>query len=124
MAMARMRRACLASAVRAASARNCIESHLRLVGNPQGVKFSGGWYEHVAELTRDIEAAKQHYAPDAPWSAESVGYFMQAVLQGAFIFAKAKQNPEVAVASLGHLRRYLVTLLGQPQNDNLKEKKL
>lgn len=82
-----------------------------------------GMSEHVAELTRDIEAAKQRYAPDAPWSAESVGYFMQAVLQGAFIFAKAKQNPEVAVASLGHLRRYLVTLLGQPQNDSLKEKK-
>jgi TetR/AcrR family transcriptional repressor of nem operon len=83
-----------------------------------------GLSEHVAALTKDIEAAKQRYAPDAPWSAESVGYFMQAVLQGAFIFAKAKQNPEVAVASLGHLRRYLVTLLGQPQNDNLKEQKL
>jgi len=23
----------------------CIESHLRLVGNPQGVKFSGDWYK-------------------------------------------------------------------------------
>jgi TetR/AcrR family transcriptional repressor of nem operon len=81
-----------------------------------------GLSEHVAALTRDIEAAKQRYAPDAPWSAESVGYFIQAVLQGAFIFAKAKQNPDVAVASLGHLRRYLVTLLGQPQNSNhLKE---
>jgi len=77
--------------------------------------------EHVAVLTRDIEAAKQRYAPDVPWSAESVGYFMQTVLQGAFIFAKAKQNPEVAVASLGHLRRYLVTLLGQPQDDKHKE---
>jgi TetR/AcrR family transcriptional repressor of nem operon len=77
--------------------------------------------EHIAVLTRDIEAAKQRYAPDAPWSAESVGYFMQTVLQGAFIFAKAKQNPEVAVASLGHLRRYLVTLLGQPQDDKHKE---
>ncbi len=62
---------------------------------------------HVAELTRDIEAAKQRYAPDADWSAESVGYFMQSVLQGAFIFAKAKQSPDVAVESLRHLRRYL-----------------
>lgn len=80
-----------------------------------------GMSQHIAVLTRDIEAAKQRYAPDAPWSAESVGYFMQTVLQGAFIFAKAKQNPEVAVASLGHLRRYLVTLLGQPQDDKHKE---
>jgi len=76
-----------------------------------------GMSEHVADLTRDIESAKQLYAPDAPWSAESVGYFMQAVLQGAFIFAKAKQNPRVTVESLGHLRRYLETILG-PQANN------
>ena len=73
-----------------------------------------GMSEHVADLTRDIEAAKQRYAPDATWSAASVGYFMQSVLQGAFIFAKAKQNPAVAVESLGHLRRYLEQLLGHP----------
>ena len=74
-----------------------------------------GMSEHVADLTRDIQAAKQRYAPDAPWSAESVGYFMQAVLQGAFIFAKAKQDTRVAVESLGHLRRYLEMLFGQPE---------
>jgi TetR/AcrR family transcriptional repressor of nem operon len=74
-----------------------------------------GMSEHVADLTRDIQAAKQRYTPDAPWSAESVGYFMQAVLQGAFIFAKAKQDTHVAVESLGHLRRYLEMLLGQPE---------
>lgn len=61
--------------------------------------------EHVAALTRDIEAAKRLCAPEAVWSAESVGYFMQAVLQGAFIFAKTKQSPAVAIESLGHLRR-------------------
>lgn len=37
---------------------------------------------HVAELTRDIEAAKQRDAPNAAWSAESVGYFIQAVRAG------------------------------------------
>jgi TetR/AcrR family transcriptional repressor of nem operon len=77
--------------------------------------------EHVAELTRDIEAAKTRYAAAAPWDSESVGYFMQCVLQGAFIFAKAKQSPEIATASLGHLRNYLVTLLGQPRNQKRKE---
>jgi len=71
--------------------------------------------EHVAELTSDLAAAKARYAPDASWNPESVGYFMQCVLQGAFIFAKAKQNAEIATASLGHLRNYLVTLLGQPE---------
>jgi TetR/AcrR family transcriptional repressor of nem operon len=77
--------------------------------------------EHVAELTRDLEAAKRRYAPTAAWSPESVGYFMQCVLQGGFIFAKAKQSPEIATASLGHLRNYLASLLGQPRNRKRKE---
>jgi TetR/AcrR family transcriptional repressor of nem operon len=70
--------------------------------------------EHVALLTRDLAAAKELHAPEASWTPESVGYFMQCVLQGGFIFAKAQQNPKVAAASLGHLRAYLVTVLGQP----------
>jgi TetR/AcrR family transcriptional regulator, transcriptional repressor for nem operon len=73
-----------------------------------------GMSEHVADLARDIEAAKRLCAPNAAWSAESVGYFMQAVLQGAFILAKAKQSPAVALDSLAHLRRYLESILSQP----------
>jgi len=74
-----------------------------------------GMSSHIAELTRDIEAAKERYAPAAPWSAESVGYFIQAVLQGSFIFAKAKQGPDVVRENLAHLRRYLCDLFGQPR---------
>ncbi|HUB14472.1 MAG TPA: TetR/AcrR family transcriptional regulator [Acetobacteraceae bacterium] len=74
-----------------------------------------GMSAHIAILTRDIEAAKQLYAPDAPWSAESVGYFIQSVLQGAFIFAKAKQGPQVVRESLAHLRRYLGLIFNQPR---------
>ncbi len=70
---------------------------------------------HIATLTRDIEAAKRRYAPDAGWSAESIGYFIQSVLQGAFIFAKAKQSPEVVRESLAHLKRYLEALFNQPK---------
>jgi TetR/AcrR family transcriptional repressor of nem operon len=81
---------------------------------------------HIAILTRDIEAAKRLYAPDAPWSAASVGYFVQSVLQGAFIFAKAKQGPEVARESLAHLRRYLGLLFNRqptPQATSRERKK-
>ncbi len=74
-----------------------------------------GMTTHVATLTRDIEAAKALYARDADWSAESLGYFMQSVLQGAFVFAKAKQNPAVVAESLAHLKRYLIALLGKPE---------
>ena len=81
-----------------------------------------GMTTHIANLTRDIEAAKKLYAPDAPWSAESVGYFIQSVLQGAFIFAKAKQGPEVVRESLAHLRRYLGLILNPPRITKRKEK--
>lgn len=75
--------------------------------------------EHVEMLERDLAAAKRIYAPDATWTARSIGYFMQSVLQGAFIFAKAKQNADVARDSLQHLRRYLEMLLGAPKHDYL-----
>jgi len=81
-----------------------------------------GMSAHIAIITRDIEAAKKLYAPDAPWNAESVGYFIQSVLQGAFIFAKAKQGPEVVRESLAHLRRYLGLIFNAPRNSNRKEK--
>jgi TetR/AcrR family transcriptional repressor of nem operon len=81
-----------------------------------------GMSAHIADLTRDIEAAKKRYAPRASWSAESVGYFIQAVLQGSFIFAKAKQSPETIRESLGHLRRYLRVLFNQLPKATKKEK--
>jgi TetR/AcrR family transcriptional repressor of nem operon len=74
-----------------------------------------GMSSHIAKLARDIEAAKKLYAPRASWSSTSVGYFIQAVLQGSFIFAKAKQNPEVVRGNLEHLRHYLGALFGRPQ---------
>ena len=81
-----------------------------------------GMSAHIAVLTRDIEAAKQRYAPDATWSAESVGYFIQSVLQGGFIFAKARQDPEVTRGCLAHLRRYLETLFPVSKAKQRKEK--
>jgi TetR/AcrR family transcriptional repressor of nem operon len=77
---------------------------------------------HIAHLTRDIEAAKKRYAPRASWSAESVGYFIQTVLQGSFIFAKAKQSPKTIRESLEHLRRYLRVLFNQLPQATKREK--
>jgi TetR/AcrR family transcriptional regulator, transcriptional repressor for nem operon len=62
---------------------------------------------HAAAVAKDISAAKRRYAPAAPWSAESLALYIQAVIQGAFILAKAKQGPKVAAECLRHLRRYL-----------------
>ena len=70
---------------------------------------------HISELTRDVEAARRLYAPDATWSAESVAAFIQSVLQGSFILAKAEQSPEVVRENLEHLRHTLRALL-QPDS--------
>ena len=69
---------------------------------------------HAAEVANDIAEAKSRYAPDAAWSAEGLGLYTQAVIQGAFILAKAKNGPEVAGECFEHLRRYLELLFNRP----------
>ena len=80
-----------------------------------------GLATHIDTLAKDIAAAKRLYAPDAPWSAQSVGVFIQSVIQGAFIFAKAEQGPEVAREALSHLRRYLTFLFNTQTHSEREE---
>ena len=70
---------------------------------------------HAKKVAAIISEAKRLYAPQAPWSPESLGLFTQAVIQGAFILAKAKHGPEIAVECLTHLRRYLETQFSAAQ---------
>src|SRR5271170_4760082 len=74
--------------------------------------------EHAQRLEADIAEAKARYAPNAAWTPESAALYSQAVLQGAFILAKAKHGPKVAVDCLDHLKRYFETLLpiGRPEH--------
>jgi TetR/AcrR family transcriptional repressor of nem operon len=55
----------------------------------------------------------KRYRVRASWTAEGLALHTQAVLQGAFILAKAKGNAAIAAASIDHLRRY-IELLFQP----------
>jgi TetR/AcrR family transcriptional repressor of nem operon len=75
--------------------------------------------EHAGTLAADISLAIEQRSLKVEWTAESLGLYMQAVIQGAFVLAKAKHGPEVAAACLDHLRRYLETLFNQT---NAKEK--
>src|ERR1700733_3822804 len=70
---------------------------------------------HAAKLESDIAAAMKRYHIRAPWTAESLALHTQAVLQGAFILAKAKGNDAVAEASIVHLRRYIELLFRRPK---------
>jgi TetR/AcrR family transcriptional repressor of nem operon len=66
--------------------------------------------DHVAKIESDIADAMKLYRIRAPWTAESLALYTQAVLQGAFILAKAKGSAAVAEASIDHLRRYVEQL--------------
>jgi len=67
---------------------------------------------HAATLEPDIAAAMARYRVRADCTAQSLALHTQAVLQGAFVLAKAKGNAAVAAESIDHLRRYVVQLFG------------
>jgi TetR/AcrR family transcriptional repressor of nem operon len=69
---------------------------------------------HVATLSWMIEQALLEH-PVADLQAESLAIHIQAVLQGAFIMAKAKQDVEAARDSVDHLHRYLELLFASNQ---------
>ncbi len=66
--------------------------------------------EHAQTLEADIAAAKRKYGIAGAWSASSLALHTQAVLQGAFVLAKAKGDAAVAIDSVDHLRRYIELL--------------
>jgi TetR/AcrR family transcriptional repressor of nem operon len=68
--------------------------------------------DHAAALEPDIRAAMRDRDLAADWSAASLALHTQAVLQGAFILAKAKGGAGVAADSVDHLIRYLKLLFG------------
>ncbi|WP_308909726.1 TetR/AcrR family transcriptional regulator [Pseudokordiimonas caeni] len=68
---------------------------------------------HAATLEADIEAAIRNRGLTPDWTAKSLALHTQAVLQGAFILAKAKGGAEVAAESVDHLTRYLKLLFTQ-----------
>ncbi|HTQ12779.1 MAG TPA: TetR/AcrR family transcriptional regulator [Rhizomicrobium sp.] len=69
---------------------------------------------HAAKLESDIADAMKRYRIRVPWTAESLALHAQAVLQGAFILAKAKDEAAVAEACVDHLRRYIELLFRRP----------
>ena len=74
-------------------------------------------FGHATTLEADIAAAMQGRGIVAGWTAESLARHTQAVLQGAFILAKASGNPEMARESVGHLKRYIELLFDHPRNE-------
>ena len=61
-------------------------------------------------LEADIEAAIRDRGLRPDWTAKSLALHTQAVLQGAFVLAKAKGGAEIAADSVDHLIRYIALL--------------
>ena len=68
--------------------------------------------EHLTMLEADIAEAQQRSGHSGQWSPASLAAYMQAVIQGAFVLAKAQQGSAVAMDCLDHLGRYLRLLFG------------
>jgi TetR/AcrR family transcriptional repressor of nem operon len=68
---------------------------------------------HAETLEADIAAAIAKYHIDADWTPPSLALHTQAVLQGAFILAKAKGGAQVAADCVDHLHRYVELLFNR-----------
>lgn len=75
-------------------------------------------FGHAETLVTDIQAAMDARGIKAAWTAQSLARHFQAVLQGAFILAKAGDDPELARESVAHLKRYVERLFADPQRRN------
>jgi len=71
-------------------------------------------FGHAATLEPDIAAAIEARGMKPEWTAASLAAHMQAVLQGAFILAKATGDRAVALETIDHLERYVRLLFSQP----------
>lgn len=74
---------------------------------------------HARTLVDDIEAARKRHGVAGDWTAESLALHTQAVLQGAFILAKAADDPQAARDTADHLIRYVRMLFNlSPEKGN------
>jgi TetR/AcrR family transcriptional repressor of nem operon len=61
---------------------------------------------HAQSLEADIAESIRLYKPKEKITAEGLALHTQAVIQGSFILAKAKTDPEMVLDSLDHLKKY------------------
>ena len=75
---------------------------------------NAGISSHAQTVAEILAAAKARYAADADWDPQTVALYTQAVIQGAFILAKAQGSAAIAAQCIAQLRTYVATLLDAP----------
>lgn len=68
---------------------------------------------YAERLAQDIQPAIDQYGVRDEVTALSLAYFTQSTLQGAFIMAKAQNDPSIARDTVTHLKRYVLMLFGK-----------
>jgi TetR/AcrR family transcriptional regulator, transcriptional repressor for nem operon len=71
---------------------------------------------YALRLATDIQQAIDRYGIAPGISALSLSYHIQAVLQGAFVLAKAKGDPAFGRDTIAHLKRYVIMLFSKEPN--------
>lgn len=70
-------------------------------------------FGHAKSLEDDITKAIKLHKPKRDFSPQSLALHTQAVIQGAFILAKASDNSELAAESIEHLKTYVELLFNK-----------
>src|SRR5690606_21968407 len=78
-------------------------------------------FGHAATLEPDIAAAMEARRMKPDWTAASLAVHTQAVLQGAFILAKATGEHAAALDSIDHLERYVRLLFSETPSDGQRK---
>jgi TetR/AcrR family transcriptional regulator, transcriptional repressor for nem operon len=68
---------------------------------------------YAERLAIDIQRAIDRHGVPHGVTAQSLAYYVQAVLQGAFVLAKAKNDSAIARDAVSHLKRYVLILFGR-----------
>jgi TetR/AcrR family transcriptional regulator, transcriptional repressor for nem operon len=76
-------------------------------------------FDHAATLEADIHVAMIDHGIAGDWTAESLARHTQTVIQGAFVLAKAGNDPALARESLDHLDRYVRLLFNLSNKEGL-----
>ena len=75
-------------------------------------------FGHAATLEGDIELAMRARGVTGGFTAASLARHTQTVIQGAFVLAKAGNDPALAREGLDHLARYIRLLFGCPNKES------
>ena len=76
---------------------------------------------HAKTLEADIAAALARHPVRDEIDPSSLALYFQAVLQGGFILAKAKNDSNVAADAIDHLKRYVQLLFPRPLSGAAEE---